>query len=97
MLAYREWPEGFNFKAAHLDLPYRYRLEISTAGGQLFQNLVGELKEGDNPVVWNGVNDAGQAFMATGEGIELMANFPRIVEPGVRRKIMELIRAVAEE
>ncbi len=41
--------------------------------------------------------DAGQAFLLSGEGIELMAAFPRIAEPSVRRKIMELIRAVAED
>jgi transcriptional regulator with XRE-family HTH domain len=41
--------------------------------------------------------DTGQAFMLSGEGIELMSSFPRIAEPSVRRKIMELIRAVAED
>ena len=41
--------------------------------------------------------DAKQSFMLSGEGLELMANFPRISEPGVRRKIVELVRAVADE
>jgi transcriptional regulator with XRE-family HTH domain len=41
--------------------------------------------------------DAGQAFMLSGEGIELMSSFPRIAEPLVRRKLVELIRAVADE
>ena len=42
-------------------------------------------------------SDARQSFMLSGEGLELMANFPRISEPGVRRKIVELVRAVADE
>jgi transcriptional regulator with XRE-family HTH domain len=38
-----------------------------------------------------------QGFMLSGEGLELMSNFPRITEPSVRRKILELVRAVADE
>lgn len=41
--------------------------------------------------------DVAQDFMASSEGIELMSSFPRISEPSVRRKIVELVRAVAEE
>ena len=41
--------------------------------------------------------DAAQSFMLSGEGVELMASFPRISEPTVRRKILELVRAVADE
>lgn len=41
--------------------------------------------------------DAAQEFMLSTEGIELMANFPRIAEPAIRRKIVELVRVVAEE
>src|SRR5215217_5594619 len=50
------------------------------------------LGSGDAPAA-----DARQSFMLSGEGLELMANFPRISEPGVRRKIVELVRAVADE
>ena len=42
-------------------------------------------------------SDSRQSFMLSGEGMELMATFPRISEPGVRRKIVELVRAVADE
>ena len=38
-----------------------------------------------------------QDFMLTSEGLELMAAFPRIVEPAVRRKLVELVCAVAED
>jgi hypothetical protein len=41
--------------------------------------------------------DAAQEFMLSAEGIELMAAFPRIAEPAVRRKIVELVRVVADE
>jgi transcriptional regulator with XRE-family HTH domain len=43
-------------------------------------------------------NGAGaQDFMLTSEGLELMAAFPRILEPAVRRKLVELVCAVAED
>lgn len=41
--------------------------------------------------------DATQEFMLSSEGMELMAAFPRIAEPAIRRKIVELVRVVAEE
>ena len=41
--------------------------------------------------------DATQDFMLSAEGIELMACFPRITEPAIRRKIVELVRVVADE
>ncbi|MDZ4373770.1 MAG: helix-turn-helix transcriptional regulator [Phenylobacterium sp.] len=41
--------------------------------------------------------DAAQDFMLSPEGIELMAAFPRISEPTIRRKIVELVRVVADE
>jgi transcriptional regulator with XRE-family HTH domain len=41
--------------------------------------------------------DAAQEFLLSTEGIELMAAFPRITEAAIRRKIVELVRVVAEE
>jgi transcriptional regulator with XRE-family HTH domain len=38
-----------------------------------------------------------QDFMLTSEGLELMASFPRIPRPGLRRKLVDLVRAVADE
>lgn len=41
--------------------------------------------------------EAVQDFMMSAEGAELMAAFPRIAEPAIRRKIVELVRVVADE
>ena len=41
--------------------------------------------------------DAAQEFILSTEGIALMTAFPRIVEPAIRQKLVELIRVVAEE
>jgi hypothetical protein len=41
--------------------------------------------------------DAAQTFLLSSEGMDLMSAFPRILEPAVRRKIVELIQAVADE
>ena len=38
-----------------------------------------------------------QEFMLTSEGLELMASFPRIADPAVRRKLVELVCAVADD
>jgi transcriptional regulator with XRE-family HTH domain len=40
---------------------------------------------------------AAQEFMLTSEGLELMSAFPRIADPAVRRKLVELVSAVAED
>jgi transcriptional regulator with XRE-family HTH domain len=41
--------------------------------------------------------EAAQEFIMSAEGAELIAAFPRIVEPSIRRKIVELVRVVADE
>lgn len=41
--------------------------------------------------------DAAQEFLLSSEGIELISAFPRIAEPAIRRKIVELVRVVADE
>ena len=51
---------------------------------------------GDREAV-TGQRDAAQEFLLSTEGIELMAAFPRIVGPAIRRKIVELVRVVAED
>jgi Predicted transcriptional regulators len=38
-----------------------------------------------------------QDFMLTSEGLELMSAFPRIGQPALRRKLLELVRTVSEE
>lgn len=51
---------------------------------------------GDREAV-TGQRDAAQEFLLSSEGIELVAAFPRITEPAIRRKIVELVRVVADE
>jgi transcriptional regulator with XRE-family HTH domain len=41
-----------------------------------------------------GVNT--QEFLLTPEGMELAATFPRVRRPGVRRKVLDLVRAMAD-
>lgn len=38
-----------------------------------------------------------QDFLLTPEGLELAAHFPRLSSPRLRRKILELVRALAED
>ena len=63
------------------------------------------------PVAWffEGIDGAGEdaeisgsevavnSFLFTGEGVELAAAFPRIVSPKQRRKMLDLVRALAED
>jgi len=42
-------------------------------------------------------NEPVQDFLMSGEGLELAQFFPRISQPRVRRKVLDLIRAMAEE
>jgi transcriptional regulator with XRE-family HTH domain len=42
-------------------------------------------------------DEATREFLHSPEGMELMAAFPRIAEPAIRRKIVELVRVVADE
>ncbi len=49
----------------------------------------------------NGVAEDGQEqfvhdFLMTPEGLELAAIFPKITKPRVRRRVLELVRAMAE-
>ena len=37
-----------------------------------------------------------QEFLLTPEGLELAATFPRVRRPGLRRKVLDLVRAMAE-
>lgn len=42
-------------------------------------------------------NEPAQDFLMSSEGLELAQLFPRITQPRVRRKILDLIRAMADE
>ena len=54
------------------------------------------LGEGSEPAS-NLPADPVQEFLLTNEGLELAQAFPRIAQPRVRRKVLELVRAMAEE
>jgi transcriptional regulator with XRE-family HTH domain len=49
----------------------------------------------------DGVSDAGEPFvhdfLMTSEGLELATQFPRITRSKVRRRILELVRSMADE
>jgi len=65
-------------------------LALKTPVGYFYDGL----GEGDSAA--DGRENA-QAFMLSAEGLELLAAFPRIGQPAVRRKLVELIRTVADE
>jgi transcriptional regulator with XRE-family HTH domain len=44
-----------------------------------------------------GQQTSAQAFLSSSEGLELLAAFPRITEPAIRRKLVELVRVVADD
>ena len=50
---------------------------------------------GDEPI--HATSQDAQDFMLTNEGLELMAAFPRIEKTSLRRKLVDLVRAVADE
>ena len=55
-----------------------------------FYEGLGELNETSN-------SSGAQDFLLTAEGLELMTAFPRIPQAALRRKLVDLVRAVAEE
>ncbi|HEY4133640.1 MAG TPA: helix-turn-helix transcriptional regulator [Alphaproteobacteria bacterium] len=55
------------------------------------------LAEGSEPGASNVPHEAMQDFLMTQEGIELAAVFPKIAKARVRRKILDLVRAMAGE
>ncbi|MBO9547092.1 helix-turn-helix transcriptional regulator [Caulobacter sp.] len=65
------------------------------------QSSVGYFFEGLADPAGDGVADAGEPFvhdfLMTSEGLELAALFPKISRSKVRRRILELVRSMAEE
>jgi transcriptional regulator with XRE-family HTH domain len=55
----------------------------------------------DNPAGEDGMKEDGSAFMmdfmSTSEGLDLSRAFTRIRSPKVRRKVVELVRALGED
>ena len=62
---------------------------LKTSVGYFYEGLGGD----DQPPAGQDAQD----FMLTTEGLELMAAFPRITQPALRRKLLELVRTVSEE
>jgi transcriptional regulator with XRE-family HTH domain len=65
------------------------------------QSSVGYFFEGLADTTGDGVAEGGEPFvhdfLMTSEGLELAGLFPRITRPKVRRRILELVRSMAEE
>ena len=65
------------------------------------QSSVGYFFEGLADTTGEGVAESGEPFvhdfLMTSEGLELAGLFPKIVRPKVRRRILELVRSMAEE
>lgn len=65
------------------------------------QSSVGYFFEGLSSTTGDGVAEAGEPFvhdfLMTPEGLELAAQFPKITRLKVRRRILELVRSMAEE
>jgi len=72
---------------------YEIAKSLQSSVGYFFEGLAdttGEgLAEGGEPFVHD--------FLMTSEGLELAGLFPKIVRPKVRRRILELVRSMAEE
>jgi len=66
---------------------------LSTSVGYFYEGL-GDAAE---PPGSNLPREAMQEFLMTPEGIELAAVFPKLAKGRVRRKILDLVRAMAEE
>ncbi len=55
------------------------------------------LSDPAEPLAANGPRESMQDFLMTPEGIELAATFPKIPRGRVRRRILDLVRAMASE
>ncbi|THD74441.1 MAG: helix-turn-helix domain-containing protein [Phenylobacterium sp.] len=58
-----------------------------------FYEGLAEAEAADGPVPREGMQD----FLMSSDGLELAIAFPRISQPRLRRKLVELIRALVEE
>jgi transcriptional regulator with XRE-family HTH domain len=70
--------------------------EMSRALSTSISYFYGGLEDAAEPLA-GGVRDEVQEFLMTPEGIELASSFMRIPRGQVRRKILELVRAMAVE
>jgi len=69
---------------------------LSAPVSYFFEGL-SEAKAGQPGVAEDGPEQFVHGFLMTNEGLELAANFPKIKRRAVRRKVLDLVRALAGE
>jgi transcriptional regulator with XRE-family HTH domain len=72
---------------------YEIAKSLQSSVGYFFEGLADTTREG----VAEGGEPFVHDFLMTSEGLELAGLFPRITRPKVRRRILELVRSMAEE
>ncbi|UAL10735.1 helix-turn-helix domain-containing protein [Caulobacter segnis] len=72
---------------------YEIAKSLQSSVAYFFEGLADTTREG----VAEGGEPFVHDFLMTSEGLELAALFPRITRPKVRRRILELVRSMAEE
>lgn len=72
---------------------YEIAKSLQSSVGYFFEGLADTTREG----VAEGSEPFVHDFLMTSEGLELAGLFPRITRPKVRRRILELVRSMAEE
>jgi transcriptional regulator with XRE-family HTH domain len=72
---------------------YEIAKSLQSSVAYFFEGLADTTNEG----VAEGSEPFVHDFLMTSEGLELAALFPRITRPKVRRRILELVRSMAEE
>ncbi len=73
---------------------YEIARSLKTSIAYFFEGLA-------DPTTSDGEGDSGEQsvhdFLMTAEGLELASVFPRVPQPRVRRRLLELVRSMAEE
>ncbi|WP_162247264.1 MULTISPECIES: helix-turn-helix domain-containing protein [unclassified Caulobacter] len=72
---------------------YEIAKSLQSSVGYFFEGLADTTREG----MAEGGEPFVHDFLMTSEGLELAGLFPRITRPKVRRRILELVRSMAEE
>ncbi len=74
---------------------YEVALALDTSVAFFFEGLTSD--DSIDRTALKGGRSAVQDFLMTPEGMELAAVFPRIRRPRIRRRILDLVRAMTEE
>ena len=65
---------------------------LKTNVAYFYEGLEDEVEDGSRAFI----GAKAQEFLLTPEGLELAATFPKVRRQGLRRKVLELVRAIAE-